>query len=42
LSKGWIVEVAPNNYALTSEMGYDFQTGLLVDEISIDPDKFIL
>lgn len=42
LSKGWIAEITPNVFVLTSSVGYDTQTGLLVDEIPFDPDKFTL
>ena len=42
LIKNWIEEISPNVYALISDIGYDFQTGLLVDEIPFDPDKFTL
>ncbi|MDD5673736.1 MAG: CRISPR-associated helicase Cas3' [Chitinivibrionales bacterium] len=42
LDKGWIAEIVPNIFALTSEVGYDFKTGLLVNEIPFDPDKFTL
>jgi CRISPR-associated endonuclease/helicase Cas3 len=42
LSKNWIAEISPNVFALISDAGYDLQTGLLVDEISFDPEKFIM
>jgi CRISPR-associated endonuclease/helicase Cas3 len=41
LNKGWIAEITPDIFALTSDVGYDLQTGLLVDEIPYDPEKFI-
>jgi CRISPR-associated endonuclease/helicase Cas3 len=42
LSKGMIAEIQPSVFALTSLVGYDSKTGLVVDEIPFDPDKFIL
>ena len=42
LEKGWLVETSPGIFALTSSAGYDLKTGLLVDEIPFDPDKFTL
>jgi CRISPR-associated endonuclease/helicase Cas3 len=40
--KGLVDEISPSVFALTFDPGYDYQIGLLVDEIPFDPDKFIL
>jgi CRISPR-associated endonuclease/helicase Cas3 len=42
VQKGWITEAAPGMFALVSDAGYDWHTGLLVDEIPFDAEKFTL
>jgi CRISPR-associated endonuclease/helicase Cas3 len=41
-SRQWISEIVPGVFALTTDSGYDYQIGLLVDEIPFDPEKFTL
>lgn len=40
-TKGLVDEISPGVFALNFDTGYDYQMGLLVDEIPFDPDKFI-
>ena len=42
LGKQMVSEISPGIFALTSPLAYDAKTGLLVDEIPYEPDKFIL
>ncbi|MBN1578402.1 MAG: CRISPR-associated endonuclease Cas3'' [Chitinispirillaceae bacterium] len=42
LLKGLISEITPGIFALETEASYDPDTGLAVDEIPFNPDKFIL
>jgi len=42
LANGWLSEVCTGVFALVSPDGYDLKTGLVVDEIPFDPDKFTM
>lgn len=41
-TRGALIEVAPDLFALATTIDYDYSTGLNVEEITYDPDKLIL
>jgi CRISPR-associated endonuclease/helicase Cas3 len=42
LGTNMVAEISPGIFALSSEIAYDYKTGLIVDEIPFEPDKFIM